>query len=140
MALRVHTQGLQYLLEVAFTGQQTKPANFYAFLCEDTDLAVSAVLGDQTELSGFGYARQPIVASAVGWTSASDGAAGRKVTSIDVTFTASGGDWVRARTLGIATTLNDSGVLLASGPIEAGVGTLRTNGTSYSAKAVLTLP
>lgn len=139
MALVVHTQGLQHLLEL-MNGAQTKPANYYIGLAADAAMAKTTALGSQTELSGNGYARQPIAASAIGLVSAGDGGDGRKLTSAAVTFTAAGGDWVRAFTLFVATTIDNTGALVASGPIEGGVGTLRTNGTTYTAQVVLTLP
>lgn len=140
MAMVVHTQGLQFLLEL-MNKAQSAPTNYYVGLATDAALAKTAVLGDQTELAAAnGYARQAVAASGVGLISASDGGDGRKLTSATVTFTASGGDWSTARTLFLATTAGDTGKLIASGPINGGVGTTRTNGTSYSAEVVLTLP
>ncbi len=135
----VHTTGLQFLLEL-MNKVQTAPANYYVGMATDASLAKTAALGDQTELSGSGYARQAVAAGAVGLVSASDGGDGRKLTSVTVTFTASGGDWDLARTLFLATTIDDTGVLIASGEINGGVGTTRTDGTSYSAEVVITLP
>lgn len=139
MAMVVHTQGLQFLLEL-MNKAQSAPTNYYAGLATNASLPKTAVLGSQTELSGNGYVRPPVAASAVGLVSASDGGDGRKLTSATVQFTAVGGDWSQALTLFLATTIDNTGVLIASGPINGGLGTLRTNGTSYSAEVVLTMP
>lgn len=140
MAMVVHTQGLQFILELV-NKVQSAPTNYYVGLATDASLAKTAVLGSQTELAASnGYTRQTIAASGVGLVSASDGGDGRKLTSATVTFTASGGDWSQALTLFVATTSDDSGKLIASGPINGGVGTTVTDGHTYSAEVVITLP
>jgi hypothetical protein len=113
MAAELHTEGLQYLLEVAFTEEQSAPANFYVGLCTDAALAEDASLGDQTEVTGTGYARQTVASDNVDITSATAGTADRKVTTAEVTFTA-GGTWDGAVTAFLCTTVDDTGKLLAS--------------------------
>ena len=70
MAAEFHTDGLQWLLEVAFTKEQSVPANFYIGLATDALLVEAASLGDQTEVSGTGYARQPVASNNTDITSA----------------------------------------------------------------------
>lgn len=108
------TQGLKWLLEQAFPQSQSPPANFYLGLCEDASIAEDAALADLTELSGNNYARQVIPGGSVtGWTSSVAGTLDWKVTSTTVTFTASGGAWNGAEHSFLATTSDDSGVLVA---------------------------
>ena len=119
MAPEVHTEGLQFILETAFSEVQSVPANFFIGLCTDASLAETASLGDQTELSGNDYARQEVPSSAAGFTSASTGTNDRKLTTSTETFTASGGAWSGAVTAFLATTVNDTGKLIASAPLSA---------------------
>lgn len=127
MAADVHQEGLQYILETAFSEEQSVPANFYMGLCTDASLAETASLGDQTEVSGTGYARQAVASTSVGFVSASTGTNDRKVTTIEVTFTA-GGTWTGAKTAFLATTVNDTGKLIASEQLSGTI-TLVDNGT-----------
>jgi hypothetical protein len=118
MSAEFHTEGLQYLLEVAFTKEQSVPTNYYVGLCTDASLAEDAALADLTEVSGTSYARQTVAAGATDFTSAAKGVAGdRKVTTKEVTFTA-GGTWTGANTVFIATTVNNTGKLIASVPLS----------------------
>jgi hypothetical protein len=117
MAAEVHTEGLQFMLEVSFSEEQSVPANFYIGLATDASLAEDASLGDQTEVSGTGYARQAVASDNVDFTSASTGTNDRKITTKTVTFTA-GGTWTGANTVFLATTINDTGKLIASAPLS----------------------
>jgi len=137
MAAQIHTQGRQYLQEVAFTGQQSKPANFYIGLCTDLTIAENASLAGLTELSAVpdtDYVRYELVSSAVGWTSAATGDNDRKITSIGVSFSTvtSGVTWTKAESWFLATTVNDSGKLLMSGPLNSGSGWTVVEGESLS--------
>lgn len=127
MAAEWHTQGLQWLLETAFSEEQSVPVNFYAGLCTDASLAETAVLGDQTDVTGSGMSRQPIASTAVGFISAATGTNDRKVTTIEVTFTATG-TWTGAKTAFLTTTINDTGVLVVSEQLSETI-TLVNNGT-----------
>jgi hypothetical protein len=112
-------EGLEYILEVAFSESQSVPANFYMGLIEDASVAEDAVLTDLTELSGNGYARQAIPSgSHVGFTSETAGTNDRKVTTVTVTFTASGGAWNGATHCFLATTVDDSGKLIAAAALS----------------------
>lgn len=117
MAAELHTDGLQFILEVTFTEEQSVPANYYIGLATDASLSETANLGDQTEVSGTGYERQAVASGNVDITSAAAGTNDRKATTKTVTFTA-GGTWTDANTYFLATTVNDSGVLIASGPLS----------------------
>jgi hypothetical protein len=118
MAAEVHTEGLQFILAVAFPKSQSVPANFYAGLCTDTSLAEDATLASLTEVSGTGYGRQTVASSGSGFAEAATGTNDRKVTTATVTFTA-GGTWTGAKTAFLATSSDGSGKLLASGPLSA---------------------
>jgi len=131
MSAEVHTEGLQFLLEVVFSEEQSVPANFYFGLAEDTELAENAALADITELSGNGYSRQAVASSTAGFTSASTGTNDRKVTTLTALFTASGGAWNTAYTVFLATTSDDSGKLIASAPINSGSGYTIGDGENY---------
>ena len=117
MATEVHTDGLQWMQEVCFTEEQSVPANFYIGLATDASLAETASLGDQTEVSGVDYERQAVASNSTDITSAATGTNDRKVTTAAVTFTA-GGTWTAAKTMFLATTVDDTGVLIASAPLD----------------------
>ncbi len=128
----LRTQGIQFLFELA-NGQQTKPANHYIGWCQEAEdqIHANASLGDLTELSGNGYARQFVPANATGIVSGAGGTNGRTLTTAEVTFTASGGPWNLAKTKFLATTADDSGKLIATEPINAGSGITLSDGESY---------
>ncbi len=127
MAAEVHQEGLQFILEVVFSEEQSVPTNFYAGLCTDASLAENASLGDQTEVTGTGYSRIAIPSSAVGFTSASAGTNDWKVTTLEIIFTA-GGTWTGAKTAFLATTSDDTGKLILSEQLSE-TRTLVNNGT-----------
>jgi hypothetical protein len=113
----LHTEGLQFILEVAFSEEQSVPANFYIGLATDTSLAEDAALTDLTEVSGTGYARQTVASNNTDFTSASTGTNDRKMTTKTVTFTA-GGTWTGAKTVFLATSSDSSGKLIASAALS----------------------
>lgn len=117
MAADLHTEGLQHLLEVVFSGEQNVQANFYIGLATDASLAEDAALSDITEVSGTGYAREVVASDNIDFTSASVGTNDRKVTTKTVTFTA-GGTWTGAKTVFLATSNDSSGKLIASIPLS----------------------
>jgi len=139
MANELHTEGLQYLLELAFSEEQSVPATFYVGLCEDTELAENASLGDQTELSGNGYARQTLSSNSTDWISAGDGTNDRKTTSATVIFSASGGAWNTAYTAFLATSSDDSGKLLGSAQVNSGSGYTLADGENYEFEIEISL-
>lgn len=106
------TEGLQHILEVAYSEEQTVPVNYYIGLCEDASVAENANLAGLTELSGNGYERQPVASNNTDFTSAATGTNDRKMTTKIVTFTANGGAWNDAIHAFLATTVDDSGKLV----------------------------
>lgn len=117
MAAFLHTEGRQYILECAFTEEQAPPANFYMGLATDAGLAENATLASLTEVSGTGYARQPIASSTAGFTSATGGTNDRKVVSTTAYFAAEG-TWTAAKTVFLATSVDGAGKLIASAPLS----------------------
>jgi len=111
----VHNEGEQYLLQAAFSEEQTPPANFYVGLDDRAALAEDDVLTDlSNEPSGDGYARQPVASDNVDVTVALD-SGDYKATFKEVTFTASGGTWNSVRNLFFCTVVSGTaGKLIAS--------------------------
>ena len=140
MAAEFHTEGLQFVLEAAFSEAQAVPVNFYIGLATDASLAENAALADLTELSGNGYARQAVPSSAVGFVSAGTGTNDRQVTTAAVMFTASGGNWATAYTAFLTTVVSGTaGKLIGSGPINSGAGRQIDDGEAFEVELVLTL-
>jgi len=127
----VHTQGLQFILDAAIRQTQSVPAAYYLGWCTESALDENAGLADLTELSGSGYARVAIASDATDWTSAAHSTNGRKVTSKVCTFTAAGGNWSAAGRWFLATTADNSGKLIASGPLASGAGVTLLDTQSY---------
>jgi hypothetical protein len=117
MATELHQEGLKFLLEAAFSETQAVPANFYIGLCTDTSLAEDASLASKTEVGGTGYARQTVASDGTDFTSATAGTTDWKMTTKSVTFTA-GGTWTGAKTVFLASTVADTGKLIASAPLS----------------------
>lgn len=120
MAAEIHQEGLQFLLEVAFSEEQAVPANYYIGLATDASLAENATLASLTEVSGTGYARQAVASSAVGFpTSESQGTNDWQIVSQQVTFTGGAGGWTGANMAFLATSTDGSGKLIASAPLSS---------------------
>lgn len=118
---QVHTEGLRYILEAAFSEEQEVPSNFYVGLCSDSAIAAGASLSDLTEQTGSGYCRQTIASIGSGvssWLSALDGTDDRKITGTEVTFSATAGDWDEVTFWFLATRDDNNGLLVASGQTE----------------------
>ena len=124
MASQIHTEGRQWMYEVCFSEEQSVPVNFYVGLCTDSSLAENAVLADVSELTDTDYERWALASAAAYWTSAGTGTNDRKITSGNVSFqvTTSGVTWTKANMWFLATTSDDSGVLIASGDLNSGSG------------------
>ena len=145
MAAQLHTEGRQYIQEAAFTGQQTKPTNFYVGLCTDLTIAENASLTDLTELvdpTDTDYARYALASSVVGWDSAGTGTDDRKITSNGVSFSAvtSGATWAKAESWFLATTIDDTGKLIMSGPLNSGSGWTVIEGEALTFDIEWTMP
>jgi len=145
MAAQLHTEGRQYMQETAFTGQQTKPTNFYVGLCTDVTIAENASLTDLTELvdpTDTDYERYALASSVVGWDSAGTGTNDRKITSNGVSFSCntSGVTWATAESWFLATTTDDSGKLIMSGPLNGGSGQAVAEGEELTFDIEFTFP
>jgi len=118
MSDEVCQEGLQYILETAFTEEQSVPASFYLGLCEDASIAEDASLADLTELAAAdGYARNTIASDGTDWASATTGTNDWKITSLTQTFTASG-TWNGATHTFLGTTTDDSGKLVLAAALS----------------------
>jgi hypothetical protein len=117
MAFMLHDEGEEYLLQVAFSEEQSAPANFYIGLCDDTLVEADGLADILNELSGNGYARQTVASDDTDCVIAIDGDY-YKCTFAEQTFTASGGNWDEVNTWFIGTTSDNAGKLIASGPID----------------------
>ena len=117
MAFILHDEGEEWLLKVGFSEEESVPANFYLGLCNDTLVKTDGLSDIANEPSGDGYSRQDIASDNVGCVVSVDGVY-HKVTFLEQNFAASGGDWGSINTWFLATTNDDSGVLIASGPID----------------------
>ena len=110
-------EGLEYILETAFTEVQSVPANFYMGLCEDEVLETDG-LADLTELAvAGGYERQLIASDNVDITEAATGTNDRKITTSTETFTATD-TWNGALYAFIGTTSDDSGKLICGAALS----------------------
>ena len=137
MAAEVHTQGLRLLLE-CLAGLETVPSSCWIGLATNDSLAENATLGDVTEVTGTGYARQQVASGGTGWpTSQGAGTNDWEVKTLQVTFTNSGtGNWATARTAFICTAQTGTqGKLIASFPLSQA----RTLGPGDSLKVTITL-
>ena len=117
----LHDEGEEYILQCAFSEEVVPPVDFYFGLYDvDPTMAEGDALATHSgdELSGSAYARQPIPSTAVGWTVTQD-AGDYEAQSTDETFTASGGAWAAARFLFLATTVDNTGKLIASAQLSA---------------------
>jgi len=129
-------EGLEYILETAFTEAQVVPANFYMGLCEDEVLETDG-LADLTELAvANGYARQTIASDNVDITEAATGTNDRKITTSTETFTATGA-WNGALYAFIGTTVDDSGKLICGAALS--VERFLVDGDTLQVSFVITL-
>ena len=137
MSDEVVSEGLEYILETAFTELQSVPANFYMGLCEDAAVAEDAVLADLTELAvADGYARELVASDDTDFTEAATGTNDRKVTTTTETFTASGA-WNGVEHVFLGTTIDDSGKLICAAALS--VERFLVNGDSLQVNIIITL-
>ena len=137
MSDEVVSEGLEYILETAFTELQSVPANFYMGLCEDATVAETQNLAGLTELAvANGYARQLVASDDTDFTEASTGTNDRKVTTTTETFTATG-TWNGAEHVFLGTTVDDSGKLICAAALS--VERFLVNGDTLQVSIVITL-
>lgn len=107
-------EGEQFMLQVALSEQQTVPVTFYIGLSQtdETTLGEGATLATISEVTGSGYARKAVNSDAVDWTTGLSGGDWRAI-SKEVTFSATGA-WTQAKSAFLATTLDNTGKLLAT--------------------------
>lgn len=136
-----HQTGEQFVLSVAFnTASATVPLFYYLGLDNRTTLSYTDTLSN---LSGEpsaninGYARQPL-SSASGFSVALNSTTGHiKATSGIVAYNASGGPWGPVQNIFLATTIGNTGTLIASVPLS-GSRTLN-DGDRFTARIGLSL-
>jgi len=116
-----HDEGLNLVLDVAFPGGVSMPANCYLGLDARVALADTDTTADiDGEPAGDGYARQAIV-NATDWTLQQDPGTGKwEVLSAEVTFSADGGDWPEVTNMFLMCTVGSATeVLIASAKLTA---------------------
>ena len=140
MAAILHTEGRQWMFEICLSKEQTVPATLYVGLCTDTTIAENAVLADLGELSDTDYERWSLPSSSVYWTSAGTGTNDWKMTSGNVAFaiSTSGITWTKAESWFLATSSDDTGKLIATGPLNAGSGWTLSDPDELNFNIVLT--
>jgi|LSQX01.2.fsa_nt_gb hypothetical protein len=118
MAYVIHDEGLEALLEMLF-GDGTQPTAFFIGLCDEVLAQEDALADIATEPSGNGYSRQQ-VAAGTGVSISKDVGTGIWWCEFDeVTFTADGGAWPEVTRGFVATSSDNSGLLICSGDIQA---------------------
>ena len=133
-----HTEGQQFMLSLAFDTSAgfSVPTNYYLGLDNRATLDVDdtlAILED--EPSSNGYARQA-VNSSTGFNIGFDNGKLKAVTGV-CTFVATGGAWGPVKNLFLATTIDNSGILIASVPLSTTQTT--TSGNSFTVRVGLAL-
>ncbi len=112
-------------------GAQSKPTNYYMGACEDASIAEDGNLAGLTELSGNGYARVAVAGNGTDLVSAATATNDRKLTTKVCRVTAAGGAWNTAKTGFLATSSDNSGKLIASGPLNGGTGWTLADGQYF---------
>ncbi len=112
----IHAEGLRYMMEIAFSEEDTVPVDFYVGLATNPFLEESDTVAELTEVTGTGYSRQAVKSSDVGFT-ISDFTTTYGVRLDTVTFTASAADWDAAK-LAFISTSDVVGLLITSAPLS----------------------
>lgn len=112
----LHVQGEMFLLQCAFSNAGTlPPANLYFGLDSRPTISITDTLASISEPSGNGYARQP-VSTSTGFSI--DIVSGiYRASSQVIAFSATGGGYGPLNNLFLATTSNNTGLLIASNPL-----------------------
>jgi hypothetical protein len=119
---QMQQEGIQNILQVALSELQSPlgAGAFYIGLCTDATLVKNGTLTTLTEVTGTGYARQPVASSAVGFPS--DAAVSNNawhLATLTVTFTA-GGTWTGAVAAFLCTVSSGtSGKLICAATLSA---------------------
>ena len=112
----LHDEGEEWFCQVLFSEAQSVPTNFYIGLDNRTSLAETDVLATEiaaNESSGNGYAREAVASDTNDWT-VSQVSDDWRAASKTVTFTASGGSIGPETKMFLATTVDNTGKLIAS--------------------------
>jgi hypothetical protein len=112
-------QGESAMLELFFRNDSAyTPAQFYVRLCNDTLEKTDTLATVLNEASGNGYTAQLIERSAVGFRTKELNEGYYRLTSKELTFTAVGGDIGPVTTAYLATTTDNSGLLICFKPLK----------------------
>ena len=106
-------EGEENMLRTYFRAESLPPA-FYVRLCNDTLVETDTLSTVLNEPSGNGYAPYLLERSTVGWPTIEEDAGDFRVISKMITFTAIGGSIGPVSTAYLATTLNNTGKLIAA--------------------------
>ena len=107
-------QGEEQILETYFrAGVLFIPSQFYVRLCNETLLITSTLTSISTEPSGSGYAPQLLERSTIGFPTKELIGGVYRLTSKMLSFTASGGQIGPVNAAYLATTLDNTGSLIA---------------------------
>jgi hypothetical protein len=108
------TEGAKSILDTFFKDDTSAPTEFYIRLCNDSLVISDTLATIQNEpTSTFGYAAQLVERSSTGWPTEVLTSGSWQLTTKEVSFTASGGDIGPINTVYIATTLDNTGILVA---------------------------
>jgi hypothetical protein len=115
-----HDGGEEWLCKVAFSEQMSVPSAFYIGLDNRTEPSEEDTLASLSgEPTGNGYARQAVNSDDTDWTVSQDSGSGDwQALSKTVTFTANGGSIGPVTQMFLATSANNSGVLICTRPLS----------------------
>lgn len=117
----IHVDAELFMLSICFRTSAgiVVPSLYYAGLDSRTTISTADTLANlQNEPTNNGYARVSIGSSA-GFTVALNGSSVYQATSSILSYSAVGGSYGPVRNLFLATTINNTGYLLASGALSA---------------------
>lgn len=110
----LHVSGEQFILDAIFVGELEIPAYYYFGLDNRTDLDVTDELDDLlAEPTGNGYTRRPVASTGAFTLDVTTGGHYRALSS-RLTFSASGSGYGPVKNLFLATSIDDSGLLISS--------------------------
>jgi len=134
----IHLGGREFLVKTAFSNNgNLVPSNYYLGLDSRDDLIEEDNLDSLLdEPSGSGYLRQSLSSSGTGFTITSTSGIYKALSNI-VTFSASGLGWGPVKNMFLATTANNSGILISSLVLTSPVTTLA--GDTISVQIALAL-
>lgn len=115
----LHTTGEEYILSALFAGESV-PTNYYFGLDDRSSLLAADTMSDLTgEPSINGYQRAAAASS--GLFAVTEVGGVNQATGPIVSFTASGGSWGPVENVFLATTIDDTGYLIASAALSSSI-------------------